>query len=129
MGQTFKGLWSPDRVMRGNYCCLLFIGVFNLVPVSSLALDQVQVLGVVEKLCAEEPYCLKLRVEAEYTTLTSQRISVRFAQVTSIFNPENYKLTLEQSNIVEGSHLRLLITPDAHRAKNDYKASYIWIGD
>lgn len=129
MGQIFKGLWSPDRVMRGNYCCLLFIGVFNLVPVSSLALDQVQVLGFVENLCAEEPYCFKLRVEAEYTRLTSQRISVRFEQVTSIFDPENFELTLEQSNIVEGSHLRLLITPDARGTENDYRASYIWIGD
>lgn len=115
--------------MRGNFCYFLFIGVFNLVPVNSLALDQVQVLGVVENLCAEESYCFNLRVEAEYTEVIGQQISVRFEQVTSIFDPENYELTLEQSNIVEGSHLRLLISPDARGAKNDYRASYIWIGD
>ena len=56
-------------------------------------------------------------------------IKVRVAAVNAIYDPENYELTLEQQNIVPGSHLRLLPSADADRGPDEYQASIIWIGD
>ena len=116
-------------LMLRFYCCLLSMGVLSVVHATSLASEQVHLLGFVENLCPDEPYCFELRVEADYVSLAGQLIIVRFKQAATIFDPENYELTLEQSNIVRGSHLRLLLTPDADGAKRDYRAKYIWIGD
>ncbi len=98
-------------------------------PVTGLAVESVHLIGSVENLCPDEPYCFKLRVEAEYLALADEMISVRFKNVTNIFDPENYELTLERSNIIPGSHLRLLLVPDPNGSKSAYQASYIWIGD
>ena len=98
-------------------------------PVTSLAVESVHLLGSVENLCPDEPYCFNLRVETEYLALADEMINVRFKNVTTIFDPENYELTLERSNIIPGSHLRLLLVPDPGGAKNVYQANYIWIGD
>ncbi len=111
------------------YCGLLWMGILAVFPVTSLAVESVLLLGSVENLCPDEPYCFNLRVEAEYLALADELISVRFKQVTTIFDPENYELTLEQSNIIPGSHLRLLLVPDPKGVKHGYRASYIWIGD
>ena len=77
------------------YCCLLWIGVLGGAPVAILASEQVHLLGFVENLCADESYCFELRVEADYIALADQLISVRFKQVITIFDPENYELTIE----------------------------------
>ena len=111
------------------YCCLLWIGVIAGAPVTSFASERVHLLGFVENICADEPYCFELRPEADYIALAGRRITVRFKQVTTIFDPENYELTLEQSNIIPGSHLRLLLTPDSDGVGRNYRANYIWIGD
>ncbi len=111
------------------YCSLLWLGVMAVFPVTGLAVESVHLLGSVEKLCPDEPYCFYLRVEAEYLALADELISVRFKNVTTIFDPENYELTLERSNIIPGSHLRLLLVPDPNGSKSAYQASYIWIGD
>jgi hypothetical protein len=70
-----------------------------------------------------------LRIESEYVALVGERITVRYDRDTKIFDPENYELTLEQSNIIEGSHLRLLLNPDSERTEHDHRALFIWIGD
>ena len=111
------------------YYCLLWIGVFAGTPVTGVADEQVHLLGFVENICADESYCFELRPEADYIVLAGSRITVRFKQVTTIFDPENYELTLEQSNIIPGSHLRLLLTPDSEGVEQNYRAIYIWIGD
>jgi hypothetical protein len=116
-------------LIRLYYACLFLIGLFGTSLTLAVAAEQVHLLGFVENLCPDEPYCFELRVEADYVTLTDESISVRYKQVTTIFDPENYELTLEQSNIIPGSHLRLLLTLDPERAENDYRANYIWIGD
>ena len=54
---------------------------------------------------------------------------MRFGADTRIFDPENYQLTLQQQNIVPGSHLRMLIELDDGGEANAYRASFIWIGD
>jgi hypothetical protein len=111
------------------YYWLFWVGVFAGTPVTGVAAEQVHLLGFVEQLCADEPYCFELRPEADYIALAGSKITVRFKQVATIFDPENYELTLEQSNIIPGSHLRLLLTPDPGGAERDYRANYIWIGD
>jgi len=111
------------------YYCLLWIGFFIGTPVTSVAVEQVHLLGFVENICADEPYCFELRPEADYVALAGRSITVRFQQVTTIFDPENYELTLEQSDIIPGSHLRLLLTPDSDGVERNYRANYIWIGD
>ncbi len=116
-------------LIHRSYYGLLLMGILAVFPVTSLAVKSVLLLGSVENLCPEEPYCFNLRVEAEYLALADELISVRFKQVTTIFDPENYELTLEQSNIIPGSHLRLLLVPDPKGVKHGYRASYIWMGD
>jgi len=60
------------------YCCLLWIGVFAGTPVTGVAAEQVHLLGFVENICTDEPYCFELRVEADYVALAGSRITVRF---------------------------------------------------
>lgn len=112
-----------------SFCVFVWIGILAVFPVPILAAESVLLLGSVENLCPDEPYCFNLRVEAEYLALADELIRVRFKQVTTIFDPENYELTLEQSNIIPGSHLRLLLVPGPKGVKHGYRASYIWIGD
>ena len=93
------------------------------------AAQQVHLLGFVEYLCPGEPHCFELRVKPEFIEATGARIIVRFDHSTLVFDPENYELTLKQSNIVDGSHLRLLLTSESDLGENHYRASVIWIGD
>jgi hypothetical protein len=100
-----------------------------LLGASSSASTSVHLLGFVEVLCVDESGCFELRVESEYIAVAGKRITVRFDRGTKIFDPENYELTLDQSNIIEGSHLRLLLTPDPGGTQHEYRALFIWIGD
>jgi hypothetical protein len=93
------------------------------------AAETVHLLGFVEKLCPGEPHCFELLVEPDFVAQVGQRIRVRFDATTNIYDPENYELTLEQQNIVPGSHLRMLIETDAARPPGEYRATFIWIGD
>ena len=93
------------------------------------AAQSVHLLGFVDNLCPQEPYCFELRVEPDFVAQVGQRIKVRFTATTNIYDPENYELTLEQQNIVAGSHLRMLIEGDANGLPGDYRATFIWIGD
>ena len=98
-------------------------------PALTAAPEQVHLLGFVEQLCTEQPYCFELRVEPEYVATVGEHIKVQYQAVTTIFDPENFELTLQQSNIIPGSHLRLLMTPDTDWSDRGYRATYIWIGD
>jgi hypothetical protein len=100
-----------------------------LLGASSSASTSVHLLGFVKVLCVDESGCFELRVESEYIAVAGKRITVRFDRGTKIFDPENYELTLDQSNIIEGSHLRLLLTPDPGGTQHEYRALFIWIGD
>ena len=93
------------------------------------AADQYHLLGFVGKLCADDPYCFEFLVEDEYTAEVGNRIMVRYASASAIFDPENYELTLQQSNIIPGSHLRMIITPNLSSDPGGYLATIIWIGD
>ena len=93
------------------------------------AAETVHLLGFVDKLCPGEPYCFELQVKPDYVAQVGEHIKVRFAATTNIFDPENYELTLEQQNIVPGSHLRLLLETDADTQPGEYRATFIWIGD
>lgn len=115
-------------ISRPSHFILLLVLISGVSP-ATLALQQVHLLGFVEQLCAHETYCLELRVEKDYAAVTGSRITVRFAGVTTIFDPENYELSLPQSNIIPGSHLRLLLESDPQGAEGDYIARFIWIGD
>lgn len=113
---------------RNPICFLLagtFLGISSLTPASS----SVHLLGFVETLCAGETNCFELRVEREYLDLAASRIIVRYDRNSQIYDPENYELTLQQSNIVEGSHLRLLLMLDDDGPESNYHAQFIWIGD
>ena len=116
-------------LLRHFYACLFWIALFAASPALTSASEQVHLLGFVEQLCPDQPYCFELRVEPEYAADVGERISVHYETVTTIFDPENYELTLQQSNIIPGSHLRLLLTPDSGGAEGLYRAVYIWIGD
>jgi hypothetical protein len=74
-------------------------------------------------------YCFELLVKPAFHAISAAKIKVRFGADTRIFDPENYQLTLQQQNIVPGSHLRMLIEPDDGGEANAYRASFIWIGD
>ena len=91
------------------------------------AAETVHLLGFVDKLCPEELYCFTLLVEADFVGQVGEQIEVRFDTTTNIYDPENYELTLEQQNIVPGSHLRMLIESVA--TPGTYRATFIWIGD
>ena len=111
-----------------SYCFLLFVTLAGI-TVMPVASPSVHLIGFVESLCVGETNCFELRVEKEYLNLTAHRIVVRYDEASSIYDPENYELTLQQSNIVEGSHLRLLLVPDTGRNDHNYNAQFIWIGD
>ena len=100
-----------------------------LLSSSLRAAETVHLLGFVDQLCPEEPYCFELLVEPDFVTQVGQHVRVRFDATTNIYDPENYELTLEQQNIIPGSHLRMLIEMDASRPRGDYRATFIWIGD
>ena len=106
-------------------CIVIFTGS----AASVSAAQQAHLLGFVERLCSDESYCFELRVEAQFIETASEKIIVRFDRSTLIYDPENYELTLAQQNIVDGSHLRLLISPEPDRGGNHYRAVVIWIGD
>jgi len=91
------------------------------------AAETVHLLGFVDKLCAEEPYCFRLLVEADFVDEVGEHVEVRFDATTHIYDPENYELNLVQQNIVPGSHLRMLIETAA--TPGIYHATFIWIGD
>jgi hypothetical protein len=93
------------------------------------AAENVHLLGFVDNLCPQEPYCFELLVEPDYVTQVGERIRVRFTATTNIYDPENYELNLDQQNIVAGSHLRMLIENDANGPPGEYRATFIWIGD
>ena len=99
---------------------LLFACTFGVNASGSLHL-----LGFVEQPCVGESFCFQLRVESVYSGETADEIIVHYDVDSVIFDPENYRLTLAQSHIVEGSHLRLLLVP----AGNRFRAEIIWIGD
>ena len=100
-----------------------------VLPLTIRAADTLHLLGFVERLCPDEAYCFELRVEPGYIDQAGEHITVRFAADTNIYDPENYELSLQQQNIVPGSHLRLLITAEQHLGPGEYRASHIWIGD
>ena len=115
--------------IRHLYACLFLIGFTAANPALALAVEQVHLLGFVEQLCPDRPYCFELRVEPGYVANVGERISVRYEAANKIFDAENYGLTLGQSNIIPGSHLRLLLTPEPAGSKPIYRAVFIWIGD
>jgi len=112
-----------------NYICFLLAGILAGISSLSTASTSVHLLGFVETLCAGETNCFELRVEKEYLDLAASRIIVRFDRNSKIYDPENYELTLQQSNIIEGSHLRLLLLADDDGPESNYHAQFIWIGD
>jgi hypothetical protein len=112
-----------------NYICFLLVGILLGISSLSTASTSVHLLGFVETLCAGETNCFELRVEQEYLGLAASRIIVRYDGDSQIYDPENYELTLQQSNIVEGSHLRLLLMLDDDGPESNYHAQFIWIGD
>ena len=93
------------------------------------AAESVHLLGFVDQLYPGEPYCFELLVEPDFVAQVGERITVRFNESTTIYDPENYQLTLAQHNIVARSHLRMLIQADSNSQPGDYRASFIWIGD
>ena len=80
-------------------------------------------------MCPQEPDCFELLVKPEFIALTGERITVRFTASTRLYDPENYELTMQQQNIVAGSHLRLLLEADTNGLPGTYHATFIWIGD
>lgn len=112
-----------------NLNSLLLVAMLSGLSPRSTASSSVHLLGFVETLCAGENNCFELRVEQEYLDLAASRIIVRFDRNSKIYDPENYELTLQQSDIVEGSHLRLLLSVDEGGSGQDYHAQFIWIGD
>ncbi len=93
------------------------------------AAQNLHLLGFVKSLCVDETYCFELRVKPGFIEQAGEYLQVRFDVDTRIFDPENFELTLEQQNIIPGSHLRLLLEGNANAAINGYRAAYIWIGD
>ena len=94
-----------------------------------VAAKTVHLLGFVGELCPDEPHCFELTVKPAFVAEVGAHIKVRFTSATRIYDPENYELTLEQQNIVPGSHLRMLIEADPNREPGEHQASFIWIGD
>ena len=106
-----------------------WLAIMLALPAPLHAAQSVHLLGFVDKLCPQEPYCFELLVESDFVVQVGERIKVRFTAVTHIYDPENYELNLKQQNIVAGSHLRILIEGDANGHPGEYRASFIWIGD
>ena len=128
---------SLEALRSSAGLALLLICLLATAPNPLSAAPSVHLLGFVDTLCVDEPYCFVLLVKPEYQDQLAQHIKmhikVRFNTDTQIFDPENYRLTLLQQNIVPGSHLRLLIEPQVESQSTDasatYLASFIWIGD
>ncbi len=116
-------------LVRHFYACLFLVGFSSTYPVLTLADEPVHLLGFVEQLCPDRPYCFELRVEPDFVISVGERITVHFGEDSTIFDPENYQLTLQQSNIIPGSHLRLLLIREPVGADIAYRARFIWIGD
>jgi hypothetical protein len=106
-----------------------WLAILLALPLSTRAADTLHLLGFVKRLCPDEPYCFELRVEPGYIAQAGEQIRVRFNGETSIYDPENYELSLQQQNIIPGSHLRMLIAAEQNIGPDDYRASHIWIGD
>ncbi|MCP4875074.1 MAG: hypothetical protein GY896_06315 [Gammaproteobacteria bacterium] len=111
-----------------NWCCFWIVIALTL-PFSLNAGDRLHLLGFVERLCPGEVYCFDLLVKPEFVAAAGTHIRVRFASVINIYDPENYELSLQQQDIVPGSHLRMLIESEQNGKPDEYQASYIWIGD
>lgn len=109
--------------------CKIWLALALMLPMLARGAEPVHLLGFVDQLCPGENYCFELQVEAAFVDQAGAHIKVRFAAVNAIYDPENYELTLEQQNIVPGSHLRLLVRADTDRGPGEYQASFIWIGD
>ena len=107
----------------------LALAIALTLSTSLAAAQTVHLLGFVDELCPDEPHCFELSVKPEFVAEVGARIKVRFTSATRIYDPENYELTLEQQNIVPGSHLRILIEADANGGPGEHQASFIWIGD
>ena len=107
----------------------LSLAIALALSTSISAAQTVHLLGFVDKLCADQPNCFELMVKPEFVAEVGASIKVRFNAATRIYDPENYELTLEQQNIVPGSHLRMLIEADVNGGPGEYQASFIWIGD
>lgn len=107
----------------------LWLAATLVLSPSLRAAPVVHLLGFVDKPCSTEAYCFDLLVEPDFVAQAGERIKVRFSATTNIFDPENYELSLEQQNIVAGSHLRMLIEADANGLPGEYRATFIWIGD
>lgn len=108
---------------------LLLMLLMLLMPLHSIAQEQRYLMGFVERLCIDEARCFILKVEAEYQKIAGEQLVVRFDNVTRLYDPENYQLTLAQQRIVPGSHLRLQLSSEAGQAPKGYRAIIIWIGD
>lgn len=91
----------------------------------SAAAESVHLLGFVERFCEAQTQCFELRVETIYSGEVGNEVKVWFDDASQIYDPENYKVTPQQSNIVEGSHLRLLLIP----VEGGFRAEGIWVGD
>lgn len=100
-----------------------------IMPLHTSAQEQLHIMGFVERPCANRAHCFILKVEPEYRQVAGAQLVVQFDNSTIFYDPENYQLTLAQQRIVSGAHLRLQLSPEEHRAKRDYRAITIWIGD
>jgi hypothetical protein len=89
------------------------------------AAKMVNLLGFVDKMCPDEPHCFELMVKPEFIAEVGTHIKVRFASATRVYDPENYELTLEQQDIVPGSHLRMLIEEIPEGEPDEHQASFI----
>jgi hypothetical protein len=133
MNSRLKQQQSLEACLTSGRLTCLLICLLATLTYPLQAAPSVHLLGFVDTLCVDEPYCFELLVKPEYQDQLGQRIKVHFSANTRIFDPENYELTLLQQNIVPGSHLRLLLEPEAGNDASDksgaYRASFIWIGD
>ncbi len=97
--------------------------IFFLIDVR--AVGSVHLLGFVDRLCVDRPRCFIFRVETIYSGEVNEPVKVLYDESSQIFDPENYRVTVLQSNIVVGSHLRLIM----ESTTEDYYAGFIWVGD
>ena len=104
---------------------LLFLAIGSLLVSASQAADSLHLLGFVDRRCDQGLYCVELRVEQVYSGIAVEKVKVYYDAGSRIFDPENYALTLVQSRIIEGSHLRVLLEV----VPGGYRARFIWIGD
>lgn len=69
--------------------------------------------------------CFEFRTEKVYSGKAKEFSRVYYDKNSRIYDPENYEVTPAQSNIVRGSHLRIMMQP----AADGYYAEFIWVGD